>query len=790
MSSESTVISAGGSAIAGETHPETEKLVGKPLPRTEDRRLLTGKGRFIGDIAPPGVLYAQFVRSPYARALIHGVNASKALELPGVAAVFSAQDLSEVGHMPTVAASKTRAHTVRYVLASGEVRYVGEAVAVVIAEKHSLSVDAAELVEVEYEPLEPVVDPVKALEPGSPKVHGNMKDNVAERVTQVHGDVDSAFNSSYGVLELELINQRVAPAPMEPRGVVASFDQGSGELTVWATTQDPHGLREALSDILKIPEPKIRVIAPDVGGAFGSKISVYPEDVAVCFAAMRLGRPVKWTESRRENMAAGTHGRGQVQRVKLAYTKEGRISGLKVEIISDAGAYATAGALENPELTVAMATGVYKVPAYASELVSVLTNKVPQDAYRGAGRPEAAYLIERAMDALARRLNTDPLELRRRNFIPKSEFPYRTASGFTYDGADYESAVNRLLEICDYDALKKRVREMRANGMLAGIGVCVWTEITGFGPRFPQTAAVSVSPKGEVTVFLGGHPHGQGHKTPMTQIVCDELGVSPESVTVMEGDTSLLPWSSLTAGSRSAALTGSAVLLSARKIRDKMSAVASRLLKSESSEMVFSAGEIYDPKTPAKRMSFSEVASACYDPGKLPSGLEPTLYEYTAYAPANYAFPSGAHLALVSVDRDSGEVKVLEYYAVDDCGRILNPLLAEGQVHGGVVQGLGQAVLEKVVYDGSGQLLTSTFADYTIPSTTDVPKIRWAWIESSTYANAMGIKGIGEAGTIAATPTVVNAVQDALHEYNVLIDSMPLTSEYVHSIVQSAVGKK
>ncbi len=762
----------------------TQGLVGQPLKRVEDHRLLTGQGKFLGDIRLPGLSYATFVRSPYARARLKHLNSVAALSLPTTVAVFTANDLIGLGDMPTVEEAPEKYPTKRPVLVQDEVRYLGEAVALVISTDPYAAEDAAELVDVSYEPLEPVVDPVKAMLPDSPRVHEHIPNNIAYHLKTESGDVERAFSCSDGVLTLELENQRVSPTPLEPRGVAASYDPGSSNLTVWSTTQDPHSLRGILSAGLGLPEAKITVIAPDMGGAFGQKISVYPEDFAIAFAAIRLRRPVKWLESRRENLLVGTHGRGQVQRIELAHTNDGRVLGVKAKIVSDGGAYSTSGAFEIPELTCAMVTGVYDVQDVRTELYSVLTNKVPQDAYRGAGRPEACYLIERAINALAKKLRLDPLEVRRKNFIPSSKYPYRTASGYTYDSGDSHLALSTLLE---RSQVHSRLTELRKSfpDRLFGLGFSTWTEITSFGPDFPQTAAVSVTKEGEVLVAIGGHPHGQGHFTSMVQIVSDELGVDPGSISIAEGDTRLLPWSSLTAGSRSAALTGTAVLLSARKIKGKMSVIAAKLLKDNPSELVFERGQIYSMAKPERRIAFKEVASAAYLPSKLPEGLEPTLYEYTAYAPSNYAFPSGAHAAVVEIDPETGAVRPLEYYAVDDVGRVINPLLAEGQVHGGVAQGLGQALLEKVVYDRSGQLLNAGLGDYCLPSTTDMPRINWSRIETVTYANILGVKGIGEAGTIAATPALVNAVEDALGAAGGEPLGMPLLPELVWKSLSS-----
>jgi carbon-monoxide dehydrogenase large subunit len=760
-----------------------ERVFGMPLKRQEDLRLVRGLGRFIGDIVENGTIYAAFVRSTYAHARISAIDFSEALKLDGVLGVFTAEDFEGVGDLPTVEDEGEKRATPRRPLASGEVRYVGEAVAMVLAKDKYVAEDAVELVRVEYEPLPVVVDPEAAMKPDSVLVHPQLKTNVCYHSVNNVGNVDDAFSHADHVVALRLINQRVAPAPLETRGIIASYDEGSGQLDVWATSQDPHGLRDALASILGLPQSKVRVVAPDVGGAFGSKISVYPEDVAVCYAAMRFKTPVKWVESRRENIVTTTHGRGQIQYVEAAFNKEGRILGLKAKIISDSGAYNTPGALDNPLLTAQMLTGVYDVRNVRVEVYSVLTNKVPQDAYRGAGRPEAAYLIERTMNVAAKKLGMDPVDIRRINYIPRDAFPYTTAGGLTYDAADYEANLERALEFSAYTRLRREQGEARRQGRLIGVGVATWTEICGFGPGLPQTAAVTVTQSGEVTVIIGGHPHGQGHHTPIAQVVADELGVSVDRITVRHGDTALLPYSTLTAGSRSAALTGSAALLSARKIKHKMAKIASKLLGVDSDTIVFSGGQVYSTRDPARKLGFEEVADAAYKPWKLPEGMEPTLYEYTAYNPPDYVFPYGTHVALVEVDRHTGEIRILRYYAVDDVGRVINPMLVEGQVHGGVLQGVGQAVLEQVLYDDSGQPLSQSFADYLIPSVDIMPSIEWTRTETPTSRNPLGVKGVGEAGTIAATPTIVNAVEDALSEFGVTIDRMPLRADYLLGLI-------
>ncbi|MEM3655091.1 MAG: glyceraldehyde dehydrogenase subunit alpha [Thermoprotei archaeon] len=761
-------------------------LFGKPLKRVEDLKLVRGLGGFIGDIRVEGMVYAAFVRSPYAHAKIVGIDPTEALRIDGVIGVLSAEDLKHLGSLPTVEEGEERRATPRRPLAEGVARYVGEAVAAVVAKDPYTAEDAAELVRVEYQPLEAVVDAEDALKPNSPLVHPQLNTNVCYHSVNTVGDLDEAFAKADHIVSLKLLNQRLAPSPLETRGVLASYDRGSGELTVWATTQDPHGLRDTLASILGLPQAGVRVIAPDMGGAFGSKISIYPEDVVVSYASMHFNRPVKWVETRRENIVTTTHGRGQVQYVEAAVRSDGKIIGLKVKIISDSGAYNTPGALDNPSLTAQMFTGVYDIRAARIEVYSVLTNKVPQDAYRGAGRPEAAYLIERTMDVVARRLGVDVVDIRRINYIAKDMFPYTTVGGLTYDLADYEANLDRALEFSAYTRLRREQGEARRQGRLVGVGVATWTEICGFGPTLPQTAAITVTPGGEVLVSIGGHPHGQGHHTPIAQVVADELGVDIVKVKVRHGDTSLLPWSTLTAGSRSAALTGSAALLSARKIKRKMSLIASKLLGSDSDDLVFSGGYVYTRSDPSKKLRFEDVADAAYKPWKLPEGVEPTLFEYTAYTPPDYLFPYGTHIAMVEVDRETGEVTVLKYFAVDDVGRVINPMLVEGQVHGGIMQGAGQALLEEVVYDGSGQPITQSFAEYLIPSIHTIPNIEWTRTETPTARNPLGVKGVGEAGTIAATPTIVNAVEDALSEYNVVVDRMPLRPDYIRSLINKS----
>lgn len=785
-------------ASAQVTVQKGKRLVGQSLKRTEDPKFITGSGMYLDDLRLPEMLYAAFVRSPHAHAKILKVDVSPALRLPGVAAALSGKDLDgKVKNMPTVdtaggegggsADTHGKKATVRKALAMGEVNFVGEAVAVVFAESMYAAVDAAEAVEVEYEPLDAVVDVEAALKSDSPRVHAGFSDNIAHHYVHRVGDIDAAFRKADVVVKVSLLNQRVHPVSLEPRGVAASYSEGEGLLTVWLSTQDPHNLRNSIAGLLGMEDSSIRLIAPDTGGGFGGKAAPYPEDVVIAFAAKLLRRPIKWEETRREHMMTMTHGRGQKQWAELAVQKDGKILGYKIKILSDGGAYSDGTTTFLPELTDKMGTGVYDIPAYEADIYSIFTNKVPHGAYRGAGRPEAAYLIERAMNVLASKLKLDPVRVRQANYISKEKFPFKTPGGYTYDSADYELNLAKALQVSGYQKLRQQQREAKAAGRLFGIGICTWTEICGFAPGTPQTAAVTVLNDGGVVLTIGGHPHGQGHAISMIQLAADELGLDPNHFVVRHGDTDMLPWSTMTAGSRSAALTGAAVLISSRKIKEKMAKIAAHALNvSTSTRMVFDDGKIYPEGGRSRALTFKEVTELAYNPEKIPQGMESTLFEYTAYAPPNFTFPFGTHLAVVEVDRETGVVKLLKYFAIDDCGKVLNPMLVEGQVHGGVAQGLGQAMLEELLYDENGQLLTSTLADYLLPSADTIPEMVWERTETPAYSNPTGVKGIGEAGAIAATPVLVNAVEDALSEYGVVVEKMPLRPDYIRSLIKGA----
>lgn len=764
-----------------------QRLVGRPLKRMEDPRFVTGLARFTDDIVLPGMLHASFVRSIHAHAKVRRVDAADALKLPGVKAVFTGADIArEVGMMPTAGeGSEYQKPTYRYPLAVDEVNFAGEPIAVVVAEDKYLAADAAEMVEVEYDTLPVVSDPVAALSKESQKVHSYLNDNVAFVYKRSKGDIDMAFREADHVIKAEFDCPRLSAVPLETRSVVASYDATSDSLTVWMSTQTPHEARDDIASVLRMPETHIRVIAPDVGGGFGQKISTYPEQVAVCLASMKLGRPVKWTETRRENFLSSSHGRGQHQYVEAAVKADGRILGLKVRVVCDGGAY-NDGSVSMPESTVRMAVGVYDIQAYQAEAYTTFTNKAPTGAYRGAGRPEAAFLIERTVDIISRKLRLDPVSVRLRNFIPRGKFPFRTLGGYTYDSGDYEKNLKVALEVSGMEQLRSYQRRARQRGRLVGIGISTYVEICGFGPGYPQTAAVAVTKHGKVVITAGTNPHGQGHSTPFAQIVSDELGVDIKDITVQYGDTSWLPWTTVTAGSRSAVVGGTAVLLAARKVRDKMSRIAAKMLNTRPEKLDFAEGKVFVSNSPAKWVAFEEVAATAYDPTALPPGVEPTLYEYCAYTPPDNVFPFGTHVAMVEVERDTGFVKILKYVAVDDVGRVLNPLIVEGQVQGGVIQGVSQALLERVVYDENCQLLTSTLSDYLIPSTDTAPSVECHRTETPSPLNPLGLKGVGEAGTIAATPAVVNAVEDALSPFDVTVTKLPLAPDYIHELVHTS----
>ena len=769
-----------------EVQQQPEQLVGLPLKRREDPRIVAGRTRYVDDIKLPGMLFSAVLRSTYGHAKIRNIDLTQALRSPGVVRILLGKDLPKYASLLPSQKLEDGTMIDRPVLVQEEACFVGEPIAFILAESRYQAEDALEKVEIDYEPLPVIVDPEVALRDDSPKSHTGLKSNLVLVDSVQVGDVDSAFERASKIVKVDLLNQRLSPAPMEPRASIASFDKGTEVLTVWISTQGPFQSRTDLSNILKLPENKIRVYAPDVGGGFGAKISLYSEDVLVCLASIATGRPVKWIENRSENFQSMTHGRGQIQHAEIAANEKGRILGLRIKLIGDAGAYLTESS-SDATFTLRMSPGQYIIPSYKGEAFIALTNKVPHDAYRGASRPEATYVIERTLDELARELGVDPAEIRNRNFIPREDFPFKTAGGLEYDSGDYSMNLRRALELSNYEKWRAEQRRARDSGKLIGIGLTTYVEICAFGPDFPQTAAISVSQSGKVTVISGTSPHGQGHETPLAQIVAEKLSIPIEDIFVTYGDTMMLPWGTFTAGSRSAALGGTAVLMCAEKIKDKMTKIAVLALEVPEEDLVFRNGEIASRSMQSdskKKISFEKIASYAYRPGKLPKGMEPVLFAFSSFAPPNFTYPFGTHVAVVEVERETGRVKILDYTSVDDCGKVINPLIVEGQIHGGIAQGLGQAMLEEVRYDDQGQLLSSSFLDYQIPLAEDLPNIHSFRTETPTYSNPLGLKGIGEAGAIAATPVLANAVRDALSVGGVKVEKMPFSMDYVWQLTR------
>jgi carbon-monoxide dehydrogenase large subunit len=770
------------------------KLVGQSFKRVEDPRLITGEGRYVDDVQLPRMCYAAILRSPYAHARIRHIDVSKALQTPGVVTVITGKDiLGKIGPLPCAAhpvpEMKMPTH---YALAVNKVYFVGHPVAVVVAEDRYLARDALDLIEVDYEELPPVTDPQKALQPDAPIIHEDLGTNLAFEWKIEGGDVDAAFAQAEVIVRQEFVNQRLIPVPMEPRCVLAEWDAGNRLLTIWTSTQIPHLVRSLVAGMLNLPENHVRVIAPDVGGGFGQKLQVYVEEALMGYLAMTLDRPVKWTETRRENFMASIHGRDQIGVMELALKRDGTILGLRYDVIADMGAYYQLLTPAIPTLTGLMLCGAYKIPAVRMTKKAVFTNKMCTDAYRGAGRPEATFLLERMMDLAAKELGMDPAEIRRKNFIPPDAFPYTTPHGITYDSGNYEAALNRALELVEYEKWRKEQQEARKQGRYIGIGISSYVEICGMGPSkaMPaggwESATVRVEPSGKVIVLTGAHPHGQGEETSFTQIVAEELGVAPEDVMVIHGDTEKVQYGIGIFGSRGLAVGGTAVYMAAQRVKEKARKIAAFLLNVSEAEVESRDGTFVNRNDPSKFVTWQQIAQAAYDPKNYPPDMEPGLVAMAFYEPSNFTFPSGTHICVCEVDIETGEVKILKYVAVDDCGKVVNPLLVEGQIIGGIVQAFGQAMMERCVYDENGQLLTGELLDYAIPKAHNAPKIVVDRVETPSPVNPLGAKGVGEAGTIGATPAFINAVCDALEPLGIRHIDMPLTPARVWHAIQKA----
>ncbi|MFI7113573.1 xanthine dehydrogenase family protein molybdopterin-binding subunit [Nonomuraea sp. NPDC050227] len=770
--------------------------VGRPRRRKEDARLLTGRTRWTDNLSRPGTLHVMFLRSPMAHARITRVDVSAARGLPGVVAAFSGQDFAaEQGSLPCAwPVTDDVVIPDHPPMATSEVRYVGEAVACVVATDRYRAADALEAIEIDYEPLPAVLDMTEALSPDSPKVHEAGNQAFSMKITS--GDVDAAFEGAAVVIDRTYVQQRLIPTAMEPRAVLVDTDGDS--FTMWTSTQIPHILRVMLAVVTGIPEHDLRVIAPDVGGGFGSKLQVTAEEVLCLLMARRLGRPVKWTESRSEGNLTVHHGRDQLQHIRLAADADGRIRGLQVDLLADMGAYLMLVTPGVPLLGASMFNAIYKMDAYEFGCRGVFTTKMPTDAYRGAGRPEATFGIERTMDELAAERGLDPLEVRRRNWIRHEEFPYTTISGLTYDSGNYEAATERALSLFGYDKLRAEQADRRDRGdpVQLGIGVSTYTEMCGLAPsrllgaaRFGaggwEHGSVRMLPTGKVEVITGTSPHGQGHVTAWSQIVADALGVPFEDVRVLHGDTAVAHKGMDTYGSRSLVVGGIAVLQACEKVREKARKLAAHMLECSPDDLEFDGGAFKVRGTGSGR-TIQELAYAAFQAHDLPDGVEARLDSDATFDPDNYSFPHGTHLCAMEVDTETGMTRIRSYVAVDDVGKVVNPLIVEGQVHGGIAQGVAQALFEEAVYDSEGNLLTTTMADYLLPSAADLPSFTTDRTETPATGNPLGVKGVGEAGTIASTPAVVNAIVDALRPYGVGDIRMPCTPERVWRALEGA----
>ena len=753
-------------------------ILGHAVRRREDPRLITGMGRYVDDIQPEKCLHVTFVRSTLAHAAIRTVDVGAAAAAPGVVAVLTAADL---GLPPRVGFPMVPAALARPPLAVGHVRFVGEPVALVVAESPGEAVDAAQLVGLDLEPLDVVVDAEAARHAGSALLFPAHGSNVANHIAS-RADADVLAGAEV-TIRGRFVNQRLAPVPMEPEAILVVPE--AGRLLVWATSQAPFGLRAAMASSLGMAPDEIRVVVGDMGGGFGAKAGARPELIVIAAAARKLGRPVKWIETRSENMVGMTHGRGQVQEVELGATRDGRLVGLRARVVADIGAYPGIAMLL-PFLTGQMASGVYAIPAIDYEADCVVTNTTPLGAYRGAGRPEAAAMVERAMDMLAVELGIDAADLRRRNLIAPDTFPHTTAGGATYDSGEYERALDKVLEISAYRELRAQQARRRERGerLQLGIGLSVYVEVTAVGIG-PEWGAVRIETDGTATVRCGTTSFGQGHETSLAQIAAEQLGLPLESVLVIQSDTDAVERGSGTVGSRSMQHGGSAVHQAARAVRDKARDLASHLLEASPEDIVFVGGAVGVAGVPERALSWADLAAAAGDRKNLPEGMEPGLAADADFA-GDGSYPFGAHCAVVEVDTETGDARLVRFFAVDDCGRIINPLLAEGQVHGGIAQGIGQAMLEEVIFDDQGTPRTGSMVDYLIPSIGEVPEVVTATTETPSPNNPLGAKGIGESGTIGSTPAIQNAVVDALSHLGVRHIDMPLTPERVWAALAAA----
>ena len=782
------------------TTPVLPKLIGQRVKRREDPRLIQGRGTYVDDIALVGMQHLAFKRSDVAHGKIRAIDTSAAAAMDGVEAVFTGKQIAEfLAPMPIGTPFPSPEHRA---VAVDTVRYSGEPVAVVVASDRYVARDAADAIVVSYDPLPAVVDVEQAMTGQPTVIHPDFKNNLAVPLvpsgTGVSADgskvddsaIDAAFAKAEVVISQRMVNQRLAPNAMEPRGVVAHFEPGKGTMTIWSSTQNPHILRTFIAALTGLGQDQVRAIAPEVGGGFGAKINIYGEEYVAAAISKRLGIPVKWSEDRSEAFVATIHGRDILGYIDLAAKRDGTLLGLKFKLIADIGAYNMLLTAAIPTLTMMMANGTYNIPAIRATLTEVFTNKTPTDAYRGAGRPEATYFLERAMDMLAHELGMDPAELRRKNFIKANQFPFATQTGAVYDSGDYDKALDAALKVSKWDQLKAERDAARAQGRLVGLGLAMYVEVCGLGPSAAlptggwEHSQVTVERDGRISATTGASPHGQGNETTFAQMLADQFGVPFEHVTILHGDTGVVKQGIGTFGSRSQAVGGTALMLAGGKVKQKMAKLAAAMLEANEDDLVFENGTIGVKGAPASAKPFAAIAAYAYVPVPLPPGLEPGLSDEAFFEPTNNTYPFGCHISMLEIDRETGEPKLLKVVAIDDAGNLINPLIVEGQIHGGLAQGIGQAMIEEVVYGEDGQLLTGSFMDYALPRAIDFPRFELDATVTPTPVNPLGAKGVGEAGTLGSTPCIVNAAVDALSGLGVKHIDMMLRPEKLWRLIQ------
>lgn len=827
-----------------------ERYIGGGVPRKEDPALVTGHANWTDNIKLPRMLHLAILRSPFAHAKITNLDVSGALEQPGVIAAFTGEDLAsewfkstdrtnpaDAGNPVTgyalsfeerekqgadttstdntvdeKDASADEPHTFcawpvtedmktpnHWPVARDEVNYMGEPVAVVVASDRFKAQDALEFIDVDYKPMNVVVNMEAALEERAPLVHEELGSNKSYTWAMENGDVEDAFDKADVVLKERYVHPRLIPNAIEPRAAVAQIDPASGSFILHSATQIPHILKHDLSSICGIPEQQLRVVAPDVGGGFGSKLNVYPEEALTLVLTRKLGRPVKWVEDRSENYQATIHGRGQIQNIEMAATSEGKILGMRAKILADLGAYFQVATPGIPLLGRHLYAGLYTFEAYSFECSGVITNKTPTDAYRGAGRPEAAYAIERMMDSLARKVGLDPAEVRRRNFHESFDEPKANPAGLQYDSGNYEPALDKVIELADYQSLREEQQRRRDSGDVKqlGVGFSCYTEACGMAPSRAlaeidftvggwETAKVRMLPTGKVEVVTGTSPHGQGHVTSWSQIAADALGVSPDDVEVLHGDTLQSPFGRDTYGSRSVSVGGSAVHLACNRVLDKAKKIAAHMLEASEDDIEFEGGTFSVAGSPDQLVTMKQVAQAANTAHELPEDVEPGLDENYYFDPPDWVFPFGAHICVVEVDTETGKVRVRDYFGVDDCGIVINPVIVDGQLHGGIAQGIAEALYEEAIYDEDGMLVTGSMVDYMIPGAPELPNYTLDRTVTPSPANPLGVKGVGEAGTIGSPVAVINAIIDALSHLGVTHIDKPALPMRVWSAIQDA----